>query len=66
MVDDAAPLTELWWTYQAGDANIRYLHHMITCLVKDTLKSSHIYVNYEKIRKMTQDKKSCPFYFTAY
>ena len=30
VADDAVPLTEPWWTYQAGNASIRYLHHMIT------------------------------------
>ena len=57
VADDAVPITEPWWTCQAGDANIQYLHHMITCLLKEMLKSSYIHVNYKKIRKMTQKKK---------
>ena len=57
VIDDAVPLTEPLWTYQAGDANIWYLHHMITCLLEAMLKSSHIYVNnYNKIREVTQEK----------
>ena len=44
VADDAVLLTEPWWTYQ-GDAGIWYLHHMITCLLKGMLKSSHIHVN---------------------
>ena len=31
VADDAVPLTEPRWTYQAGDADIQYLRHMITC-----------------------------------
>ena len=45
-VDDAVPLTEPRWTYQAGDAGTRSLRHMITCLLEGMLKSSHIHVNY--------------------
>ena len=57
MADDIVPLTEPRWTYQAGDANIWYLHHMITCLLEAMLKSSHIHVNnYNKIREVTQEK----------
>ena len=33
VADDAVPLTEPRWTYQAGDAGISYLHHIITCLL---------------------------------
>ena len=54
VADDAVPLTEPWWTYQAGDAGIQYLHHMITCLLEGMLKSSHVHVNYNKIREVTQ------------
>ena len=43
-VDDAVPLTEPRWTYQTGNADIQYLHHMITCLLeKNTKKLSHSY-----------------------
>ena len=45
VADDAVPLTKPWWTFQAGDAGIRY-DHMITCLLEGMLKSSHIHVNY--------------------
>ena len=65
VADDAVPLTEPWWTYQAGNAGIRYLHHMITCLLKGMLKNSHIHVNYDKIWEVTQKKrmKTLPFFF---
>ena len=45
VADDAVPLTEPWWTYQAGNADIQNLHHMITCLLERMLKSSHIHIN---------------------
>ena len=38
-VDDAVPLTEPRWTYQAGDAGTRSLRHMITCLLEGKLKA---------------------------
>ena len=57
VTDDTVPLTESRWTYQAGNANIRYLHHMITCLLNEMLKSSHIHVKYDKTRKVTQKRK---------
>ena len=65
MADDAVPLTEPRWTYQAGDADIQYLRHMITCYLEGMLKSSHIHVNYDKIREVTQKKKMkiLPFFF---
>ena len=63
MIDDAVPLTEPLWTYQAGNANIWYLHHMIICLLEAMLKSSHIHINYDKIREIIQkrDKNSALF-----
>ena len=66
MADDAVPLTEPQWTYQAGDAGIRYLHHMITCLLEGMIKSSHIHVNYDKIREVTQEKDENPALFLAW
>ena len=65
VADDAVPLTEPQWTYQAGDANIWYLHHMITCLSEGMLKSSHIHVNYDKIREVTQEKDENPALFLS-
>ena len=62
--DDAVPLTEPRWTYQAGDAGVQYLHHIITCLfLEGMLKSYHIHVNYDKIRAVTQenDENPAPF-----
>ena len=39
VADDTVPLTEPRWTYQAGNASMWYLHHMITCLLKGMLKT---------------------------
>ena len=33
VANDAIPLTEPQWTHQAGNAGLRDLHHMITCLL---------------------------------
>ena len=65
MADDAVPLTEPWWTYQASDAGIGYLHHIITCLLEGMLKSSHVHVNYDKIREVTQEKDENPALFLS-
>ena len=56
VTDDTVSLTEPWWTYQAGNADIQNLHHMITCLLEKILKSSHIHINYDKIREVTQER----------
>ena len=66
MADDAVPLTEPWWTYQAGDAGIWYLHHIITCLLEGMLKSSYIHGNYDNIREVTQEKDENPALFLAW
>ena len=66
MADDAVPLTEPGWTYQAGDAGIWYLHHVITFLLEGMLKSSHIHVNYDKIREVTQEKDENPALFLSW
>ena len=67
MVDDIVPLTEPRWTYQAGDAGVQYLHHIITCLfLEGMLKSYHIHVNYDKIREVTQEKDENPALFLAW
>ena len=65
VADDAVPLTEPRWTYQAGNAGIRYLHRMITCLLEGMLKSSHIHVNYVNIREVTQEKDENPALFLS-
>ena len=65
MADDAVPLTEPRWTYQAGDADIQYLRHMITCYLEGMLKSSHIHVNYDKIREVTHKKDQNPALFLS-
>ena len=64
MADDAVALTEPQWTYQADDAGIWYLH-MFTCLLEGMLKSSHIHVNYDKIREVTQEKDENPALFLS-
>ena len=33
---------------------------MITCLLEEMLKSSHIHINYNKIREVTQEKDKNP------
>ena len=65
VVNDTVPLTEPRWTYQAGDAGIWYLHHIITCLLEGMLKSSHIHVNYDKVREVTQEKDENPVLFLS-
>ena len=65
VADDAVPLTEPQWPYQAGDAGIQYLHHMTTCLLEGMLKSSYIHVNYDKIREVTQEKDENPALFLS-
>ena len=65
MADYAVPLTEPRWTYQAGNAGIQYLHHMITCLLEGMLKSSYIHVNYDNIREVTQEKDENPVLFLS-
>ena len=65
MADYAIPLTEPRWTYQAGNASIQYLHHMITCLLEGMLKSSYIHVNYDNIREVTQEKDENPVLFLS-
>ena len=37
---------------------------MITCLLEGMLKSSHIHVNYDKIREVTQEKDENPAQLT--
>ena len=62
MADDTVPLTEPWWTYQAS---YDHLHLMVTCLPEEMLKSSHIHVNYDKIREVTQEKDENPALFLS-
>ena len=64
MAEDVVPLTEPRCTHQAGDASIRDLRYMITCLLEGMLKSSHIHVNYDKIREVTQEKDENPAQLT--
>ena len=66
VTDDTVPLTEPWWTYQTGNADIQYLHHMNTCLLEKILKSSHIHINYDKIREVTQEKDKNPAFFLSW
>ena len=39
---------------------------MITCLLEGMLKSSHIHVNYDRIREMTQEKDENPALFLSW
>ena len=65
VTNDAVSLTESQWIYQAGNASIWYLHHMITCLSEGMLKSSHIHVNYDKIWEVNQEKDENPAPFLS-
>jgi len=70
VVNDTVPLTEPRWTYQTGDANIQYLHHMITCILEKKYEKVfyyllHIHINYDKIREVTQEKDKNPALFLS-
>ena len=65
VADNAVPLTEPRWTHQS-DASIRYLHHMITCLLQGMLKNSHIHVNYNKTSKVSPEKDENPVLFLSW
>ena len=39
---------------------------MITFLLKEMLKSSHIHVNYDKIREVTREKDENPALFLSW
>ena len=38
---------------------------MVTCLPEEMLKSSHVHVNYVKIREVTQEKDENPALFLS-
>ena len=38
---------------------------MVTCLLEEMLKSSHIQINYDKIREVTQEKDKNPALFLS-
>ena len=38
---------------------------MITCLLEKILKSSHIHINYNKIREVTREKDGNPAFFLS-
>ena len=63
MSDDTVPLTEPQWTYQPS---YDHMHHMITCLLEEMLKSSHIHVNYVKIMEVIQEKDENPALFLSW
>ena len=54
------------WTYQPGDPGMRKLNHMITCLLEGMQKNTHIHVNYDKVREITQGADENPALFLVH
>ena len=63
--DEAVPQLDPLWTYQPGDPGIRRLNHMITSIPEGMQKNTHIHVNYDKVREMTQGADENPALFLA-
>ena len=57
------PQLDLHWTYQSNYPGIKRFNHMITCLLEGMQKNTHIHVNYDKVREITQgaDENSALF-----
>ena len=66
VADEAAPQLDPHWTYQPSDTGIRRFNHMITCLLEGMHKNTHIHVNYDKVREITQGADKNPALFLAY
>ena len=60
VVDEAVPQLDPHWTYQPGDPGIRRLNHVITYILERMLKNTHIHVNYDKVREITQGADKNP------
>ena len=60
------PQLDPHWTYQPGDPGIRRLNHMITSIPEGMQKNTHIHVNYDKVREMTQGADENPALFLAH
>ena len=51
--------------YQPSDPGISRLNPMITCLLEGMQKNTHIQVNYDKVREITQGVDENPALFLA-
>ena len=65
VADEAVPQLDPYWTHKPGDPGFRRLNHMITCLLKGMQKNTHIHVNYDKVREITQGADENPALFLA-
>jgi hypothetical protein len=63
LVTEAVPRTEPHWIYQDGDPGSKSWDHMVSCLLADIDTSSHKWVNYDKIKEVTQDPDENPALF---
>ena len=63
IADEVVPQLDPHWTYQPNDPGIKRLNHMITCILVQ--KNTHIHVNYDKVRKITQGADENPALFLA-
>ena len=65
VADEAVPQLDPHWTYQPREPGIRRLNHMITCILEGMQKNTHIHVNYDKVREITQGADENPALFSA-
>ena len=65
IADEVVPQLDPHWTYQPNDPGIKRLNHMITCILKGMQKNTHIHVNYDKVREITQGADKNPVLFLA-
>ena len=65
VADEVVPQLDPHWTHQPGDPGFRRLNHMITCLLKGMQKNTHIHVNYDKVKEITQGSDKNPALFLA-
>ena len=63
VADEVVPQSVPHWTYQPNDPGIKRLNHMITCLLEGMQKNTHIHVNYDKVREITQGADKNPALF---
>jgi hypothetical protein len=66
VVDKAVPQLGPHWMYQPGDPSIKRLNHIITCLLEGMQKNTHIHVNYDKVREITQGADENPALFLTH
>ena len=65
VADEVVPQLDPHWTHQPGDPGFRRLNHMITSLLKGIQKNTHIHVNYDKVKEITQGSDKNPALFLA-